>query len=77
MIRHAYRMRETMMVHVKGLCQDLPRRDKTVTLPDLAKWETPATGNPWKSTDPFAMDEIAAFLAEGTDRYPTAAGSSL
>ena len=33
LIRHAYRMRRTMLVHDRALYRDLPARDKSVTIP--------------------------------------------
>jgi hypothetical protein len=70
LIGHAYRMRTTMLVHTKGLYRDLAARDKSVTIPDDAKWNIAEGKNPWKSSKPFAAEELAAFLAEGIERYP-------
>lgn len=70
LIRHAYRMRETMLVHTKGLYRDLPARDKSVTVPEQAKWNMPEGKNPWKSSKPFATDELAIYLSEGIARNP-------
>jgi Domain of unknown function (DUF4838) len=70
LIRHAYRMRATMLVHTKALYRDLAGRDKTVTIPAGAKWSDPEGKNPWKSSKPFAADEIAALIDEGIQRHP-------
>lgn len=70
LIRHAYRMRGTMLVHTKALYRDLAGRDKTVTIPAGAKWDVPEGKNPWKSSAPFTPEEIAGFIAEGTKRHP-------
>ncbi|NOY80103.1 MAG: DUF4838 domain-containing protein [Kiritimatiellaeota bacterium] len=69
LIRHAYRMRKTMMVHTKALYRDLVRRDRTVRIPDDAAWQVPEERNPWKSSAPFAQEELAVFLREGLERY--------
>jgi hypothetical protein len=70
LIRHAYRMRSTMLVHTKALYRDLVRRDKTVTIPKGAEWNVAEARNPWKSSVPFGAEELAAYLAEGAERYP-------
>ncbi|HEX8911205.1 MAG TPA: hypothetical protein VF796_02515, partial [Humisphaera sp.] len=71
-IRHAYRMRTTMLVHTKALYRDLPGRDKSVAVPAGAAWSVPEGKNPWKSSRPFADDEVARLLADGVARYPLA-----
>ncbi len=70
LIRHAYRMRETMMVHTKGLYRDLDNRDKSVTIPDDAKWNVAEDKNSWKSGAPFDRAELAAMEAAGIERRP-------
>lgn len=69
LIRHAYRMRTTMMVHTYGLYRDLPSRDKTVTVPNDCKWQIPEGKNPWKSSKPFSADELNTYMAEGLSRH--------
>jgi len=70
LIRHAYRMRETMMVHTKALYRDLAARDKTVSIPPDAAWNVPEDRNPWKSSEPFSDAELARFLRDGIANYP-------
>ena len=70
LIRHAYRMRTTMLVHAKALYRDLVERDKAVAIPAEARWQVPEAKNPWKSSKPFAPDELAGFLREGIEHYP-------
>ncbi len=70
LIRHAYRMRRTMLIHTKALYRDLVQRDKTVGIPPGAQWSVPEEKNPWKSTEPFGEDELASLLDEGIERYP-------
>ncbi|MCX6903600.1 MAG: DUF4838 domain-containing protein [Verrucomicrobia bacterium] len=70
LIRHAFRIRKTMMVHTKALYRDLAGRDKTVTIPADAKWNVAEGKNPWKSSAPFTAAELARFIAEGIERNP-------
>ncbi len=67
MIRHAYRMRRTMMVHTKALYRDVVARDKQVSIPEGATWGVPERRNPWKSSEPFTTEELASYLREGID----------
>jgi len=67
LIRHAYRMRESMMVHTMALYRDLANRDKSVAIPENAGWGVEEPRNPWKSSEPFADSEIAAFIEEGIE----------
>ncbi len=69
LIRHAYRMRKTMLVHTKALYRDLVARDKTVSIPDNATWRVPEETNPWKSSRPFDDGEIAALITSGVERH--------
>jgi hypothetical protein len=83
LIKHAYRMRKTMMVHTKGLYRDLDNRDKSVTIPAEARWSVPEPKNPWKSSAPFASGELDALLRDGIrarallDFQPVAFGDKL
>ncbi|HJZ60085.1 MAG TPA: DUF4838 domain-containing protein, partial [Gemmataceae bacterium] len=70
LIRHAYRMRKTMLVHAKALYRDLAGRDKTVTIPPEARWDVAEGKNPWKSSAPFTAEEIEGFVADGIKRHP-------
>jgi hypothetical protein len=67
-IRHAYRMRRTMMIYTKGLYRDLVRRDKSVTIPEGAAWDVPEAQNPWKSSEPFTAAELQKMRGEGIAR---------
>ncbi len=68
-IRHAYRMRKTMLVHTKALYRDLPARDKGVTVPPEARWDVPEGRNPWKSSAPYTEAEVAGLIADGMKRH--------
>ena len=70
LIRHAYRMRKTMMVHTKALYRDLVNRDKQVTIPEQALWSIPEEDNPWKSSEPFTDEELAGYLSNGIADHP-------
>jgi len=65
LLRHAYRMRTTMMVHTKSLYRDLPERDRTVTVPPEARWSVPEPKNPWKSSQPWSREELDRMVADG------------
>jgi hypothetical protein len=64
-MRHAWRMRGTGMVHAKGFFRDLPTRDKAVSLPPDGMYNVPEPKNPWKSSEPFSEEMIASFIREG------------
>ncbi len=64
-IRHAYRIKDTMMVHSLALYRDLPGRDKSVKVPDEATWNVPEGKNIWKDSTPFSESEIQKILEEG------------
>jgi len=65
MIRHAYRMRRTMMIHTKALYRDVVARDKRVSIPKEAMWPVSEERNPWKSSKPFSTADLSGFLREG------------
>lgn len=65
LMRYAYRIGPTMMIHTTGLSRDLPRRDKSVTLPKEAARNIPAGKNPWKDDKPHGRVEIDELLAAG------------
>lgn len=67
-IRHAYRMRRTMMIHTKGLYRDLVKRDKSIRIPEGATWDVPEAQNPWKSSVPFTAAELQKIRSEGSAR---------
>jgi len=70
LIRHAYRMRRTMMVHTKALYRDLVQRDKSVSIPKGAEWSVPEPKNPWKSSAPWTREELDSLVAEGIAVHP-------
>ena len=70
LIKHAWRMRRTMMVHTWALYRDIPKRDKTIRYPDKGGLYDPEPGHPWKSDTPFSADDLASFVREGIDTHP-------
>ena len=72
LIRFAYRMRKTMLIHVRALYRDLVRRDKQVAIPDGATWNVPEAKNPWKTSRPFGDDELKRFVADGIAKHKIA-----
>ncbi|MEZ6049675.1 MAG: DUF4838 domain-containing protein [Planctomycetaceae bacterium] len=69
MIRHAYRARNTYMMHVLALYRDIDKRDRGVEIPEEAAWNVPEEQNPWKTSEPFSDVELEQFLSEGMERY--------
>jgi hypothetical protein len=70
LLRHAYRIRGTGMVHSLGLWRDLDSRDSAVAIPEPAAWNKPEPGNPWKSSATFTREELDALLAAGLAANP-------
>jgi hypothetical protein len=66
-------MRKTLLIHSLALYRDLAARDKSVKIPEAAKFNVAEGKNPWKSSEPFADAELATFIKEGVDRYPLTA----
>lgn len=69
LLRFAYRIRNTGMIHTMALYRDLFTRDKNVVLPDDARWEVPEGKNPWKSSEPFTRAQIDEFVKNGVANH--------
>ena len=69
LIRYAYRIRGTMMIHTVGLYRDLHTRDTLIRLPPECEWDVPEGRNPWKNSAPFAVAEIETLLRNGIARH--------
>ncbi|HEY3493179.1 MAG TPA: DUF4838 domain-containing protein [Polyangiaceae bacterium] len=83
LMRFAYRIRWTEMVHSLGIWRALPFADKSVVFTDpdpgntLEAWQEPA--HPWKSDSPLGeapytaaeISEITALIANGIANNPT------
>ncbi len=63
-IRHSYRMRETMMVHSRAIYRRLWRM-VNMEIPEGADWATPEAENPWKDSTPFSRRELETILTDG------------
>ena len=83
LFRFIWLIRQSGMVHVKALWRDLPNRDRSVALPELARYSDPDATNPWKSDEAFTAEQISAFIRDGMtnrkllDFEPVAFGSKL
>lgn len=69
-VRHAWRMRRTQMVHTLALYRDVPARDKPAAPPENARWTVPPGKNPWKTEQPFLPSELRRFLRDGIAKHP-------
>jgi len=69
MIRHAYKIRDTFMVHSYALYRDVHNRDKTVSLPERAFWKVPEDENPWKDSARYTDAEISKILKDGVANH--------
>lgn len=67
LMRYIYRIRGKMMMHSLGQARDIRGRDRSITLPDNAKFNVPQDKNPWMSSEPFAETEIASILKAGIE----------
>jgi hypothetical protein len=65
LIRFAYRIRKTSMIHSLALIRDLQKRDKTVKLPAECQYKVVESKNPWISNEPFTQEQIVALLDHG------------
>lgn len=65
LIRHAWRIRHTGMVHTLALYRDLCHRDKTLTVPPAAAWNVPEKDNPWKQDAPLTSEQIGEIIRTG------------
>jgi hypothetical protein len=68
--RHAYRMRDRMMLSTVAICNRDRFRDRSVSLPEGVTWATPEADHPWKSGVAFSAGEIEGILREGLAANP-------
>lgn len=69
LIRFAYRIRGTMMIHTLALYRDVVERDKLIHIPPEAEYHVPEDRNPWKSSAPFTASEIDSAVRDGIARH--------
>ena len=70
LLRHAYRMRSTHLVHSLALYRDLDARDSAVSIPASAAWNVNEPANPWKSSAPFTRAELDGWRTSGIANHP-------
>ncbi|MBS3761679.1 MAG: DUF4838 domain-containing protein [Planctomycetes bacterium] len=68
LIRHAYRIRRTMMVHSKAIYRT-GLRDRSVKIPENAHWQVPPEKNPWKIEEPYPVEQIYKMLKTGVNEH--------
>jgi hypothetical protein len=69
LVRYAYRIRGTGMVHSLAVWRGLPYYDRTVRLPPGTGYEVPEGKDPWKDSRPFTRKELDALLTAGIARH--------
>lgn len=65
--RHAYRMRDGMMLSTRAILDRERFRDRSVEVPEEAHWSVPEEENPWKSSEPFTEQELATIVEQGIE----------
>lgn len=68
--RHAYRMRDRMMLSTAAICNRDRYRDRAMVIPEEAAWRVPEEKNPWKDGTPFTSEAITAMLQAGIASNP-------
>jgi len=67
-VRFAYRIRNTQMVHTAAIYRSL-QRDRRVTIPEGAAWHVSEEQNPWKSSEPFSRQALNDMVRQGIARH--------
>jgi hypothetical protein len=68
-VRHAYSIRGTGMVGVYSFYRDRPSRDRSITVPENARWSVPDAENPWKQDPMPTPAEIEEMVTRGIARH--------
>ncbi len=68
--RHAYRIRDRMLLSTVALCHRDRFRDRAVSLPEGAEWGTPEDEHPWKDSTPFSEEELGEIVSAGIEANP-------
>lgn len=68
LIRYAWSIRESHMIQTLDLYRDLVRRDKAVSIPKGAEWNSEESENPWKQASLPDAGQIGVILEEGVKR---------
>ncbi len=69
-IKHAYRIGRTQMIHSYAAYRDIDNRDKSVILAPDEKFNIPEDKNPLKVTTPFTREEWQGILQAGVAGNP-------
>jgi hypothetical protein len=69
MLKFAYRIHDTMMVHSMALYRDIHPRDKQVSVPKKYQWNVRDARNPWQDRTKFTQQEISEMLHEGINTH--------
>lgn len=70
LLRYAYQITSTHMVHSYALWRDLEKRDEAVAIPFEARYSVPEPDNPWKSSAPISEEEMDGYIANGIANNP-------
>lgn len=68
-MRYAWRIRKTEMIHTASIWRGLDR-DKQVSIPKGSENSVPEGKNPWKSSEPFTAQQLQAMVADGITANP-------
>ncbi len=69
MLKFAYRIRDTGMMHSYALWRDMILRHKDVRIPEEAAYKRPEGENPWKSSEAFDRLAIDGMINEGIENF--------
>ena len=67
-VRFAYRIRDTGMVHSKNIYRSLDGRTG-MDVPKEAEWNVPEAENPWKNSEPFTRNQIDQMVRQGIEAH--------
>lgn len=65
LLRLIWRMRSRLMIHADELYRRLGRRDDRLAVPKQADYRVKEPDNPWKSSEPFTSEQVAAMRETG------------
>ena len=70
LMRYAWRIRGTRMIHTLALWRDLPARDKQVKFLEGVSFQSPEGEANWKSSEPFTAEQMQKIIADGIANNP-------
>lgn len=71
LMRYAYRINKTHMVHARGIWRTAERMDPLIEFPPGTEHTVPESTNPWKDSTPYPASEIATMRADGVAANPS------